>query len=184
MNPLLTKIIPMIPAILKKKRSWLTLVILLAAGYFFTGNLSTGIDWMWKEPRDLLVDPHGHVRRQDGAVRVVPVGEELAHLGIVLVAMLAATRIERLIGSAGASVVSRIMGLILAAIAADGQITAGETVVKSGAKKIRVLGKKRVLAGFAGGAADALQLFERFESCLDSHRGNLKRAAVEVARVG
>ena len=46
----------MIPAILKKKRSWLTLVILLAAGYFFTGNVSSGIDWMWKEPRDLLVD--------------------------------------------------------------------------------------------------------------------------------
>jgi hypothetical protein len=56
MNPLLTKIIPMIPAILKKKRSWVTLVILLAAGYFVTGNLSSGIDWMWKEPRDLLVD--------------------------------------------------------------------------------------------------------------------------------
>lgn len=70
-----------------------------------------------------------------------------------------------------------------AAIAADGQVTAGETVVKSGAKKIRVLGKNRVLAGFAGGASDALQLFERFESCLDSHRGNLKRAAVEVARL-
>ena len=56
MNPLLTKIIPMIPTILKKKRSWVTIVILLAAGYFATGNLSSGIDWMWKEPRDLLVD--------------------------------------------------------------------------------------------------------------------------------
>jgi ATP-dependent HslUV protease subunit HslV len=70
-----------------------------------------------------------------------------------------------------------------AAIAADGQVTAGETIVKRGAQKIRVLGKNRVLAGFAGGAADALQLFERFESSLDSHRGNLKRAAVEVARL-
>lgn len=56
MNPLLTKIIPMIPAILKKKRSWVTLVMLLAAGYFVTGNLTSGVDWMWKEPRDLLVD--------------------------------------------------------------------------------------------------------------------------------
>ena len=56
MNPLLTKIIPMIPTILKKKRSWVTLAVLLAAGYFATGNLSSGIDWMWKEPRDLLVD--------------------------------------------------------------------------------------------------------------------------------
>ena len=56
MNPLLTKIIPMIPTILKKKRSWATIVILLAVGYFATGNLSSGIDWMWKEPRDLLVD--------------------------------------------------------------------------------------------------------------------------------
>ncbi len=76
-----------------------------------------------------------------------------------------------------------ILGNGHAAIAADGQVTAGETVVKSSAKKIRVLGKNRVLAGFAGGGSDALQLFERFESCLDSHRGNLKRAAVEVARL-
>ena len=76
-----------------------------------------------------------------------------------------------------------ILGDGCAAIAADGQVTAGETIVKKGAQKIRVLGKNRVLAGFAGGAADALQLFERFESCLDSHRGNLRRAAVEVARL-
>jgi ATP-dependent HslUV protease subunit HslV len=69
------------------------------------------------------------------------------------------------------------------AIASDGQVTAGETILKSGARKIRVLGKNRVLAGFAGGAADAIQLFERFEASLESHRGNLKRAAVEVARL-
>jgi hypothetical protein len=56
MNPLLSKIIPLIPAILKKKRSWVTVVALLGAGYFVTGNLSSGVDWMWKEPRDLLVD--------------------------------------------------------------------------------------------------------------------------------
>jgi ATP-dependent HslUV protease, peptidase subunit HslV len=70
-----------------------------------------------------------------------------------------------------------------AAIAADGQLTAGETIVKSGARKIRVLGNGRVLAGFAGGASDALQLFERFETALDAHHGNLTRAAVDVARL-
>ena len=56
MNPLLTKIIPLIPQILKKKRSWIAVVALFVAGYFVTGNLSGGIDWMWKEPRDVLVD--------------------------------------------------------------------------------------------------------------------------------
>ena len=56
MNPLVTKIIPVIPAILKKKRSWVAVIALLGVGYFATGDLSAGIDWMWKEPRDLLVD--------------------------------------------------------------------------------------------------------------------------------
>jgi len=56
MNPLISKIIPLIPTILKKKRSWLGAVALLAVGYAVSGNLDTGIDWMWKEPRDLLVD--------------------------------------------------------------------------------------------------------------------------------
>ncbi len=56
MNPLLTKIIPLIPSILKKKRSWAAVVALLVVGYFATGSVSSGIDWMWKEPRDLLVD--------------------------------------------------------------------------------------------------------------------------------
>lgn len=56
MNPLITKIIPLIPSILKKKRSWIMLLALLGAGYFVSGNLSAGIDWMWKEPREVLVD--------------------------------------------------------------------------------------------------------------------------------
>lgn len=56
MNPLLTKIIPLIPSILKKKRSWAAVVALLVAGYFATGSVSSGIDWMWKEPREVLVD--------------------------------------------------------------------------------------------------------------------------------
>ncbi len=70
-----------------------------------------------------------------------------------------------------------------AAIAADGQITMGDAIVKQTARKLRVLGGGSVLAGFAGGAADALQLFERFETALDAHRGNLTRAAVEVAKL-
>ncbi len=56
MNPLVSKIILAMPAILKKKRSWLAAAALLAVGYAVTGNLDAGIDWMWKEPRDLLVD--------------------------------------------------------------------------------------------------------------------------------
>lgn len=56
MNPLITKIVPLIPSIFKKKRSWVLMAALLGAGYFVTGSLSSGIDWMWKEPREVLVD--------------------------------------------------------------------------------------------------------------------------------
>lgn len=68
------------------------------------------------------------------------------------------------------------------AMAGDGQVTIGETVVKHTARKIRRLYKDRVLAGFAGSVADALALFHRFEEKLEEHRGDLKRAAVELAR--
>lgn len=68
------------------------------------------------------------------------------------------------------------------AIAGDGQVTIGNTVVKSGARKVRKLYHDRVLAGFAGAAADAFTLFGRFESRLEEHRGNLARAAVELAK--
>jgi ATP-dependent HslUV protease subunit HslV len=68
------------------------------------------------------------------------------------------------------------------AIAGDGQVTIGQTVVKSGARKVRKLYHDRVLAGFAGAAADAFTLFSRFEARLDEHRGNLQRAAVELAK--
>ena len=68
------------------------------------------------------------------------------------------------------------------AIAGDGQVTIGNTVVKAGARKIRKLYQDRVLAGFAGAAADAFTLFQRFEGKLDEHRGNLARAAVELAK--
>ncbi|MBI1847145.1 MAG: ATP-dependent protease subunit HslV [Candidatus Rokubacteria bacterium] len=68
------------------------------------------------------------------------------------------------------------------AIASDGQVTIGATVVKAGARKVRKLYGERVLAGFAGAAADAFTLFSRFEAKLEEHRGNLPRAAVELAK--
>jgi ATP-dependent HslUV protease, peptidase subunit HslV len=68
------------------------------------------------------------------------------------------------------------------AMAGDGQITIGDIVVKQGAKKIRKLYNDKILVGFAGSAADGLTLFSKFESKLDEFRGNLKRAAVELAK--
>src|SRR5437868_9312992 len=67
-------------------------------------------------------------------------------------------------------------------MASDGQVTLGQTVVKHSARKVRRLYQDRVLAGFAGAAADGFALFARFESKLEEHRGNLERAAVELAR--
>ena len=67
-------------------------------------------------------------------------------------------------------------------LAADGQVTFGNTVVKQGAKKIRRLYNDRVLAGFAGSAADSFALFSRFEAKLEQYRGNLERSAVELAK--
>jgi ATP-dependent HslUV protease subunit HslV len=68
------------------------------------------------------------------------------------------------------------------AIAGDGQVSIGQTIVKATAKKVRRLHGDRVLAGFAGTAADAFTLFERFEGKLEQHRGNLARATVELAK--
>jgi ATP-dependent HslUV protease, peptidase subunit HslV len=67
-------------------------------------------------------------------------------------------------------------------MAGDGQVTFGQTVMKKSARKIRRLYHDRILAGFAGSAADSFALFSRFESKLEQHRGNLERAAVELAR--
>ena len=67
-------------------------------------------------------------------------------------------------------------------MAGDGQVTFGQTVVKQGARKIRRLFDDRVLAGFAGSAADSFALFERFETKLEQYRGNLERSAVELAK--
>lgn len=68
------------------------------------------------------------------------------------------------------------------AIGSDGQVTLGDTAVKHGAVKVRELFEGQVLAGFAGGAADAFSLFEKFEGHLERYRGHLKRATVEMAR--
>ncbi|MCU0620363.1 MAG: ATP-dependent protease subunit HslV [Gemmatimonadales bacterium] len=68
------------------------------------------------------------------------------------------------------------------ALGGDGQVSIGDTVVKSHATKVRVLKGGKVLAGFAGSVADALTLFEKFEEKLERHPGNLPRAAVELAK--
>jgi ATP-dependent HslUV protease subunit HslV len=68
------------------------------------------------------------------------------------------------------------------AIGSDGQVTLGDTVAKQGAIKVRSLRDGKVLAGFAGGAADALTLSEKFEGHLDRYQGHLRRATVELAR--
>jgi len=67
-------------------------------------------------------------------------------------------------------------------LASDGQVTLGQTIVKHQARKVRRLYHDKVLAGFAGSAADGFALFGRFETKLEEHRGNLERAAVELAR--
>ena len=68
------------------------------------------------------------------------------------------------------------------ALGGDGQVTLGNVVIKGGAKKIRRLYQDRILAGFAGGTADAFSLLDRFEAKLEKHQGNLTRAAVELAK--
>ena len=68
------------------------------------------------------------------------------------------------------------------ALAGDGQVSIGQTIVKAGARKVRKVYHVHVLAGFAGAAADAFTLFAKFETKLEEHRGNLSRAAVELAK--
>jgi ATP-dependent HslUV protease subunit HslV len=69
-----------------------------------------------------------------------------------------------------------------AVLAGDGQVTLGDTIVKQGARKIRRLYNDKVLAGFAGSAADSFALFARFEAKLEQYRGNIERSAVELAK--
>ncbi len=68
------------------------------------------------------------------------------------------------------------------AIAGDGQVTLGDTIIKHGARKVRTMRDGAILAGFAGSTADAMNLFERFEAKLDEHGGSLTRAAVALAK--
>ena len=68
------------------------------------------------------------------------------------------------------------------ALGGDGQVTLGNIVVKASARKVRRLFHEKILAGFAGGTADAFTLFERFEAKLEKHQGNLLRSAVELAK--
>ena len=68
------------------------------------------------------------------------------------------------------------------ALGGDGQVTLGNVVVKASARKVRRLYQDRIVAGFAGGTADAFTLFERFEAKLEKHQGNLTRSAVELAK--
>jgi ATP-dependent HslUV protease subunit HslV len=67
-------------------------------------------------------------------------------------------------------------------IGGDGQVSLGNTIMKGNARKVRRLYKDQVIAGFAGGTADAFTLFERFEAKLEQHQGNLTKAAVELAK--
>jgi ATP-dependent HslUV protease, peptidase subunit HslV len=69
-----------------------------------------------------------------------------------------------------------------AVLAGDGQVTLGDTIVKQSAKKVRRLYNDRILAGFAGSAADSFALFSRFEAKLEQYRGNLERSSVELAK--
>ena len=70
----------------------------------------------------------------------------------------------------------------LVALGGDGQVSLGDTIMKGNARKVRRLFKDQILAGFAGGTADAFTLFERFEGKLEKHQGNLMRSAVELAK--
>ncbi len=81
----------------------------------------------------------------------------------------------------GTTIVSVRRGASVA-LGGDGQVTLGNIVVKATARKVRRLYNERILAGFAGGTADAFTLFERFEAKLEQYQGNLLRAAVELAK--
>ena len=81
----------------------------------------------------------------------------------------------------GTTIVSARRGTRVA-LGGDGQVTLGNIILKATARKVRRLHHDRILAGFAGGTADAFTLFERFEAKLDKHQGNLLRSAVELAK--
>ena len=81
----------------------------------------------------------------------------------------------------GTTIISARRGARVA-LGGDGQVTFGNVVLKASARKVRRLYENKILAGFAGGTADAFTLFERFEAKLEKHQGNLLRSAVELAK--
>jgi ATP-dependent HslUV protease subunit HslV len=81
----------------------------------------------------------------------------------------------------GTTILSVRRGNVVA-LGGDGQVTLGNVVIKATARKVRRIYNEQILAGFAGGTADAFTLFERFEAKLEKHQGNLLRAAVELAK--
>ena len=81
----------------------------------------------------------------------------------------------------GTTIVSARRGASVA-LGGDGQVTLGQIIIKASARKVRRLYHDKILAGFAGGTADAFTLFERFEAKLEKHQGNLMRSAVELAK--
>ena len=81
----------------------------------------------------------------------------------------------------GTTILSVRRGSVVA-MGGDGQVTLGNIIIKASARKVRKLYQDRILAGFAGGTADAFTLFERFEAKLEKHQGNLVRSAVELAK--
>ena len=81
----------------------------------------------------------------------------------------------------GTTIVSARRGTSVA-LGGDGQVTLGNIIIKASARKVRRLHHEKILAGFAGGTADAFTLFERFEAKLEKHQGNLMRSAVELAK--
>jgi ATP-dependent HslUV protease subunit HslV len=81
----------------------------------------------------------------------------------------------------GTTILSARRGNVVA-LGGDGQVTLGHIVIKGGARKVRRLYHDKILAGFAGGTADAFTLFERFEAKLEKHQGHLMRSAVELAK--
>jgi ATP-dependent HslUV protease, peptidase subunit HslV len=89
---------------------------------------------------------------------------------------------QRVTGEMHATTILAVRRGAEVAMAGDGQVTVGDMVMKHTARKIRRLNNDRVLAGFAGSTADALTLFDKFESMLERFRGNLRRAAVELTK--
>lgn len=105
-------------------------------------------------------------------------GIYLFFVGIILSSTIREAAMEQFRGTTILSV--RRNGQV--ALGGDGQVTLGNIIVKSGARKVRRLYQDKILAGFAGGTADAFTLFERFEAKLDKHQGHLLRSAVELAK--